>query len=105
MINPPPFLTQAKSRQNTLGPETPSWISLGEVIAYPENHQAHMNYADYRKVGYFIGSGVQAGCKTLVGQRLKASGMFWGEIGAINIRTVPTANLSQNQFDEFWEAA
>jgi hypothetical protein len=33
--------------------------------------------------GWFIGSGVvEAGCKNVVGKRLKQSGMFWSEPGA-----------------------
>jgi hypothetical protein len=37
-----------------------------------------MNYPLFRKQHLFVGSGVvEAGCKTVVGQRLKQSGMFW----------------------------
>ena len=39
-----------------------------------------MDYRRYRANGWFIGSGiVEAGCKHVVGQRLKQSGMFWTE--------------------------
>ena len=39
-----------------------------------------------RDMNHFIGSGViEAGCKTVIGRRLKQSGMFWGEAGAENI--------------------
>jgi hypothetical protein len=34
----------------------------------------------FRQAGYFIGSVVvEAGCKTVVGQRLKLSGMLWSQ--------------------------
>jgi hypothetical protein len=36
-----------------------------------------MRYAEYLARGLFIGSGViEAGCKTVIGLRLKQSGMF-----------------------------
>ena len=45
-------------------------------VAYFENNIERMRYADFRARGLFIGSGVvEAGCKSLVGQRLKRSGM------------------------------
>ena len=37
-----------------------------------------MRYAEFRRQGLFVGTGViEAGCKTLIGGRLKRSGMFW----------------------------
>ena len=50
----------------------------------------------------FIGSGVvEAGCKTVVGQRLKQSGMFWGLPGAHNILDIRCV-LENGHFDQFW---
>jgi hypothetical protein len=54
----------------------------GEVgpkqIAYLERNRARMSYQTFRDAGYFIGSGVlEAACKTVVGQRLKQSGILW----------------------------
>ena len=38
---------------------------------------------EYRRKGLFVGSGViEAGCKTVIGSRLKRSGMFWTVRGA-----------------------
>jgi hypothetical protein len=46
-------------------------------IAYFENNTNRMRYAEYLARGLFIGSGViEAGCKTVIGLRLKQSGMF-----------------------------
>lgn len=43
-----------------------------------KNNAARMDYADYRKQGLFVGSGVvEAGCKTAIGKRLKQSAMQW----------------------------
>ena len=54
-----------------------------------------MLYKTYRKAGYFIGSGVvEAGCKTVVGQRLKCSGMHWTEEGALHVLALRCLVLS-----------
>ena len=43
-------------------------------------------YPEFRARGLFVGSGViEAGCKAIIGYRLKASGMFWTVRGANNI--------------------
>ncbi len=52
-------------------------------IAFLVEHTELMRYAHFRKQGLFIGSGVmEAGCKTVIGQRLKQSGMEWSVRGA-----------------------
>ena len=44
---------------------------------YRERNRVRMDYRRYREQGWFIGSGVvEAGCKRVVGQRRKQSGMF-----------------------------
>ena len=72
-------------------------------IAYFERNRSKMMYQTFRQAGYFIGSGVvEAGCKTLVGQRLKRSGMLWSRNGARQLLTVRCALLSR-LFDDFWK--
>ena len=45
-----------------------------------------MQYLKFRALGLFVGSGViEAGCKTVIGSRLKQSGMFWTVRGANSI--------------------
>ena len=45
---------------------------------YFHRNAERMRYAEFRKQGLFVGSGVmEAGCKTICGQRLKLSGMHW----------------------------
>lgn len=47
-------------------------------IGYFEKNKEWMRYDRFRKQGLFVGSGVvEAGCRTVIGQRLKQSGMFW----------------------------
>jgi len=66
----------ARRRLKALAP--PSDEALEKQIAYFENQQSRMLYKTYREQGLFYGSGVvEAGCKAVIGQRLKESGMFW----------------------------
>lgn len=61
-----------------------------------------MRYAEWKRQGFMIGSGVvEAACKTLVAQRLKLSGMRWGDRGAQAILTMRGWDLT-DRFDEAW---
>jgi len=76
---------------------------LERKIAYFENHQHRMLYLTYRNEGFFYGPGViEAGCKTVVGQRLKQSGMFWSEYGAQNVLALRCV-LMGNLWDLCWD--
>jgi hypothetical protein len=71
--------------------------------AYFEKNKDRMRYDDFRKEGLFIGSGVvEAGCRTVIGQRLKQSGMFWTVKGANSILALRCCLLS-NRWEDFWE--
>lgn len=71
-------------------------------ITYLENNLARMTYGTFRRAGYFIGSGVvEAGCKTVIGKRMKCSGMFWSEEGGQGILDLRCAFLS-DRLDAFW---
>lgn len=73
-------------------------------IAYLLNHKHRMRYHNYRAAGLFVGSGViEAGCGTLVGQRLKRSGMEWSVRGANAIIALRTVTAS-GRFEDFWES-
>jgi len=62
-----------------------------------------MRYADFRRKGLFVGSGViEAGCKTIIGQRLKRSGMHWTVRGANAIIALRCCQMSR-RWEEFWE--
>ncbi len=75
----------------------------GEV-AYLERNRERMRYADFRSQGLFVGSGVvEAGCKTVVGQRLKQSGMEWSLRGANAIIALRCVRKS-NRFEDYWES-
>lgn len=54
-----------------------------------------LRYADYRRLGLPIGSGVtEAACKTVFTQRFKLSGMRWKPAGAQTILTLRVILLS-----------
>ena len=61
-----------------------------------------MRYAEFRKQDLFVGSGVvEAGCKNIIGARLKQSGMEWTVRGAnaiISLRCI----IKSNRFEDFW---
>lgn len=72
-------------------------------ISYFQNNTKRMRYNEFRKQGLFVGSGVlEAGCKTVIGQRLKQSGMHWSLKGANNI-IVLRCCLFSNRWEDFWE--
>jgi hypothetical protein len=71
---------------------------------YFDTNKERMRYAKFRKQGLFVGSGVvEAGCKTVVGGRLKQSGMFWTVRGANSIISLRCCQLS-GKFEDYWEA-
>jgi hypothetical protein len=72
-------------------------------IGYFERNKERMRYADFRKRGLFVGSGVlEAGCRTVIGQRLKQSGMHWTVRGANSIIAL-RCNIMSNRWEDFWE--
>jgi uncharacterized protein UPF0236 len=89
-----------RRRRDDLGP--PPDDPLEKQIAYFERHQDKMLYKTYRDQGLFYGSGVvEGGCKSVIGQRLKESGMFWTEAGATSVLHLRLA-LKGNRWDECW---
>jgi hypothetical protein len=62
---------------------------LQTALGYFEHNAHRMHYAHFKSLGMFIGSGaVEAGCKSIAGQRLKLSGMRWTQPGATGILTL-----------------
>ena len=69
-------------------------------LGYFLNNAPRMRYHWFRQCGLFVGSGVvEAGCKTIVGQRLKQSGMHWTTSGADSIIALRCREASST-----WEA-
>jgi len=62
---------------------------------YFTRNKQRMQYQEFRRQGMMIGSGpVEAGCKIVVGQRLRGAGMRWSGKGADTCLAVRTALLS-----------
>lgn len=71
---------------------------------YFETHTERMRYPTFRKQHLFVGSGViEAACKTVIGSRLKQSGMFWTLRGANAILALRCSHLN-GRFEDYWEA-
>ena len=66
------------------------------------NNRDKMDYASYHASGLIIASGpVEAAAKTLVGHRLKRSGMRWTRKGGqqiLNLRVL----VQSNRWEAFW---
>lgn len=78
--------------------------SVDTAVDYFRRNAHRMNYPKFRKDGLFVGSGVvEAACKTLVGQRLKQSGMRWTVKGANAILALRCCQKS-GRWEEFWDA-
>lgn len=72
--------------------------------AYFERNTGRMRYPDFRSQHLFIGSGViEAGCKTVIGSRLKQAGMFWTVRGANAIIALRCCHLN-NRMGNYWES-
>ena len=93
-------IAEAKGLMNQLATDPKETL---KAIGYFENNQARMLYGTFRAKGYFIGSGVvEAGCKTVIGQRVKQSGMRWSEPGAENVLSIRCAVMN-GDFETFWD--
>ena len=70
---------------------------------YFQTNAERMRYPPFRKQHLFVGSGViEAGCKTVIGSRLKQSGMFWTVRGANSIIALRCCHLN-GRFEDYWE--
>jgi hypothetical protein len=74
-----------------------------KALAYFETNAHRMRYQHFRSLGMFTGSGVvEAGCKAVIGQRLKLSSMHWTVPGAAAIATLRCQDAS-NRWEEIWQ--
>jgi hypothetical protein len=71
---------------------------------YFETNADRMRYPTFRRQHLFVGSGViEAGCRTVIGSRLKQSGMFWTVRGANAIIALRCCHLN-GRFEDYCEA-
>jgi hypothetical protein len=73
-----------------------------KAVGYLVRYRRFMDYAERRKSGDPIGSGItEAGCKVIFNQRMKQSGMRWSQRGGqciVNLRTACRSGL----WDRIW---
>jgi hypothetical protein len=66
-----------------------------KAYRYLRDRMTYMRYAEYRRWGVPLGSGVtEAACKTVYTERLKLSGMRWKKLGAQTILNLRVLLLS-----------
>jgi hypothetical protein len=71
---------------------------MDTALGYFQNNAPRMRYHWFRQCGLFVGSGVvEAGCKSVIGQRLKSSGMRWTVAGAGAITALRCREASSQQ--------
>jgi len=76
---------------------------LDTALGYFETNPHRRQYAHFRSLAMFVGSGaVEAGCKAVIGQRLKLSGMHWSVPGATAILTLRCQQAS-GRWQEIWQ--
>ena len=76
---------------------------LDTALGYFENNAPRMRYRWFRSRGLFVGTGVvESGCKAVIGQRLKWSGMRWTVAGADAIIALRCREAS-SQWEEIWQ--
>ena len=77
--------------------------NLESSITYFTNHHLKMNYNQYVKSKYPIGSGVtEAACKVIIKQRLCNSGMKWKQQGAESVLCLRALNYSSDRWGQMW---
>ena len=76
---------------------------LKTQLTYFCNQKHRTHYAEYIRQGLPIASGVvEAACKTLVTQRMKQSGMMWGQTGGQAVLTLRSL-IQSDRWKPAWE--
>lgn len=79
--------------------QTPLW----ELYNYYLSNKNAMQYNEFRKQGFYIGSGaIESANKYIVANRLKLAGMRWSKKNA-NAMISLRCKFFENIWDEFWE--
>jgi hypothetical protein len=88
-------LHSAAALQSRRRPRGKRLAAFRRAYRYLQARRNHLRYAECRRLGVPIGSGVtEAACKTVFTQRLKLSGMRWQKAGAQTILTLRVILLS-----------
>ena len=92
-----------KSLVHALRGHTHQGPEARDCIRYVWNNRRRMRYPKFHQQGFCTSTGVvEAGCKVVIGTRLKRSGMHWTVEGANAIIALRCSRLS-GRFEDFWE--
>ena len=76
--------------------------TLRKEREYFNKNRDRMRYGQFKAEGLFLGSGVvEAGCKSVIGHRLKQSGMRWSVRGANSVIALRRCRAS-GEWEDFW---
>ena len=74
-----------------------------ECAHYLRNNRDRMRYPEFHQQGLCTSTGVlEAGCKVVIGTRLKRAGMHWTVDGANSIIALRCSKLN-GRYEDFWE--
>ena len=77
---------------------------LANNVAYFTTHQEHMNYPEYRRRGWPIGSGETEAAVKQFNKRVKGTEQFWSAAGVEAILALRGLWLSQDsRWERYWE--
>ena len=92
-----------KSLVHALRSHAAQYQEARECIHYIWKNRRRMRYPEFHKQGLCTSTGVvEAGCKIVIGTRLKRAGMHWSVKGANAIIALRCSKLS-GRFEDFWE--
>lgn len=78
---------------------------LANNVAYFQTHREHMNYPEYRRKGWPIGSGTVEAAVKQVNKRVKGSEQFWDPAGVEAVLLLRALWLSQdNRWNTHWSS-
>jgi hypothetical protein len=84
-------------------PQHPRRI-LHQNVGYFTKHQEHMNYPEFRRRGWPIGSGVTEAAVKQCNKRVKGTEQFWNEAGVESILALRVTWISQDQrWERYWQ--
>ena len=74
-----------------------------DCLQFLRRNRSRMRYPEFHAQGFCTSTGVvEAGCKNVIGTRLKRGGMHWTLPGANAILALRCCKLS-GRFEDFWE--
>ena len=75
-----------------------------ELRGYYVSNRNHMKYDEYRRNGWYIGSGsIESANKYIITQRLKLTGMQWNKLVA-DAMIWARCKYFENDWDKFWDS-